>query len=104
MGSDRLDRTIEAHITELSAEWYALIGADHHKHRDCHFYIEKKWSYGQPPVSTVQHDGYVWDSIDKEFPTSREAHEFLERKLKQMIASEKQNENIERSSPRGTVE
>lgn len=81
---------INDRITELAGEWYELVGRDHHKDRDCHFYIEKKWSYGQPAVYVVQHDGYVWDKlIDEEFPTAYEAHKFLERKLKQMIAHEK---------------
>ena len=27
-------------ITKLTDEWYFLIGKDHHKDRDCHWYIE----------------------------------------------------------------
>ena len=46
-------------ITELTLEWYELIGKDHHKDRDCHWYIETKWSYGLAPVYTVQHHGYI---------------------------------------------
>lgn len=46
-------------ITKLTEEWYFLIGKDHHKDRDCHWYIETKWSYGFPPVYTVQHHGYI---------------------------------------------
>lgn len=81
--------TVEETITKLTDEWYALVGRDHHKDRDCHFYIEKKWSYGQTPVYTVQHQGYVWDEIiDETFATSGEAHRFLENKLREMIEAE----------------
>jgi hypothetical protein len=31
-------------ITKLTNEWYFLIGKDHHKDRDCHWYVENKWS------------------------------------------------------------
>jgi hypothetical protein len=50
-------------ITKLTDEWYRLIGSDHHKDRDCHWYIETKWSYGQPPKYSVQHFGYILDEI-----------------------------------------
>jgi hypothetical protein len=46
-------------ITTLTDEWYFLIGKDHHKDRDCHWYIETRWSYGFTPVYTVQHHGYI---------------------------------------------
>ena len=50
-------------ITKLTDEWYRLIGSDHHKDRDCHWYIETKWSYGYPPVYVIQHYGYILDEI-----------------------------------------
>lgn len=53
-------------ITNLTEEWYNLIGNDHHKDRDCHWYIETKWSYGYPPVYTVHHYGYIVDEIEEE--------------------------------------
>jgi len=53
-------------ITELTDEWYTLIGPDHHKDRDCHWYIETKWSYGQPPKYIVQHYGYIIDELQEQ--------------------------------------
>jgi hypothetical protein len=52
-------------ITKLTEEWYTLIGPDHHKDRDCHWYIETKWSYGNSPVYIVQHYGYILDEISE---------------------------------------
>ena len=52
-------------ITKLTNQWYTLIGSDHHKDRDCHWYIETKWSYGQPPVYIIQHYGYILDEINE---------------------------------------
>lgn len=60
-------------ITKLADEWYYLIGKDHHKDRDCHWYIETKWSYGFPPKYTVQHWGYILDEIEMEFNSYDEA-------------------------------
>ena len=53
-------------ITKLTEEWYHLIGKDHHKDRDCHWYIETKWSYGQSPKYNVQHWGYILGDIVEE--------------------------------------
>lgn len=64
-------------ITKLSEEWYFLIGKDHHKDRDCHWYIETKWSYGYPPKYQVQHFGYVLDRIEEEFESYENALKFL---------------------------
>lgn len=74
-------------ITKLTEEWYLLIGSDHHKDRDCHWYIETKWSYGYPPSYTVQHCGYILDEIDKEFDSYENAliglKNILEREIKE---------------------
>lgn len=50
---------IEEEITYLSSIWYNYVGLDHHKDRDCHFYIQKIWSYGEKPYYLAQHYGYV---------------------------------------------
>ena len=56
---------IEQEITKLTREWYDLIGGDHHKERDCHWYIETVWSYSNSPTYKVIHHGYVYDRIDE---------------------------------------
>jgi hypothetical protein len=69
-------------ITELTQRWYAFVRQDHHKDRDCHFYIEKRWSYGEPPTYTARHHGYrayQWESA--EYTTAFEAEEELLRWL-----------------------
>jgi hypothetical protein len=76
-------------ITELSKEWFILIGKDHHKDRDCHFYINTAWSYGQKQKYRVEHYGYLVEEIKEEFDTYREAAIFLLNKITEMINIEK---------------
>ena len=71
-------------ITKLTDEWYGLIGGEHHKDRDCHWYVETKWSYGYPPKYTVQHWGYILNDIVEECISYDEA--LL--KLKEMLIKE----------------
>lgn len=80
-------------ITVLTEEWYSLISGDHHKNRDCHFYIKTVWSYGRKQKYRVEHYGYVFDHIEEEFATYREAAEYLLAILKQMTEREKNIEN-----------
>lgn len=73
-------------ITDLTSKWYHYVGLDHHKDRDCHFYVEKKWSYGEPPVYIAYHNGYVahdWHSAA--YPTAAEAEEALAKWLTHTI-------------------
>ncbi len=72
-------------ITELSKEWYILIGSDHHKDRDCHFYINTVWSYGKKQKYRVEHYGYIFRDIEEEFDTYDAAAQFLLNKIKEMI-------------------
>jgi len=72
-------------ITVLTNEWYSLIGKDHHKDRDCHFYINTVWSYGQKQKYRVEHYGYIFRDIEEEFDTYNEAAMFLLNKIKEMI-------------------
>lgn len=55
---------LQKEIKILTAEWYELISGDHHKDRDCHWYIESRWSYGEDPEFRVMHNGYVTDNIE----------------------------------------
>jgi hypothetical protein len=81
-------------ITELSRVWYIQIGGDHHKDRDCHFYINTVWSYGQKQKYRVEHYGYIFRDIEEEFDTYREAAEFLLNKITEMINIEKEPEDF----------
>jgi hypothetical protein len=81
-------------ITELTEKWYYLIGIDHHKDRDCHFYINTVWSYGQKQKYRVEHYGYLYRDVEETFETYKEAAEFLMNTLKIMIQREQNiNEN-----------
>jgi len=55
---------IQKDIVKLSEQWHDLISGDHHKDKDCHWYIETRWSYGEPPEYRVLHHGYVTDDIE----------------------------------------
>jgi hypothetical protein len=77
-------------ITKLTEEWHFLIGDDHHKDRDCHWYIETKWSYGQSPVYSVQHYGYILDDLeDVECASYEEALKTLKKILIEKVEEEK---------------
>lgn len=72
-------------ITALTARYYELVGRDHHKDRDCHWYVEKRWSYGGPPVYAVIHEGYCYDRVRVTCGTNAEAEEVLIRELNKAI-------------------
>jgi len=76
-------------ITSLTNEWYFLIGKDHHKDRDCHWYIETVWSYGLPPTYRVSHRGYILDEIEEEFESYEQALQRLKEILEKSIKEEK---------------
>ena len=67
------DKDLINEITYLTDQWYCLIGREHHKDRDCHWYIETKWSYGDPPKYFVRHYGYILDEISEECSSYEEA-------------------------------
>ena len=50
----------EQHLINLMAEWCGLISGDHHKDRDCHFEVVKRWSYGGKPYYYICHNGYLF--------------------------------------------
>jgi hypothetical protein len=71
-------------IVELTDEWYNLIGPDHHKDRDCHWYIETVWSYGRKPVYIVKHYGYILDRIEENWDT----YELAQKRLIEILTQE----------------
>jgi hypothetical protein len=71
-------------ITKLTGLWYRTL-VDHHKDRDCHWYITKVWSYGNPPTYRVEHHGYILDNLSNEFPTYEAASKFLISTLREKI-------------------
>jgi len=56
----------------------AYINLDGHKDRDCHWYIEQKWSYGDRPYFQALHWGYIGkDFTGSKCDTLQEAQEEL---------------------------
>jgi hypothetical protein len=51
--------TLEEEVTKLTDIWYEYVNTDHHKDRDCHWYIHKIWSYGEEPYYIAYHHGYI---------------------------------------------
>lgn len=77
-------------ITKLTQEWYELIGKDYHKDRDCHFHIDVLWSYGNEPIFSVQHYGYLISDIDIQCASFNDALDTMILKIKEMIEEEKE--------------
>ncbi len=50
-------------IIELTQKWHEYISPNHHKDRDCHWYIEVDYAYGEEPIFTACHYGYVADAL-----------------------------------------
>ena len=80
---------IQKDIVKLSEQWHDLISGDHHKDKDCHWYIETKWSYGFPPKYFVQHWGYILGDIQEEFDSYEDALLGLKEILIEKIEEEK---------------
>ena len=80
---------IEDEITGLTEQWYEMIGGEHHKDRDCHWYVEARWSYGLPQAYVVVHEGNVFERVEEEYDTYAEALEGLKGYLEQAISEEK---------------
>ena len=80
--------TLNEEITMLTEKWYQYANLDHHKDRDCHWYIEKRWSYGDEPYYQAFHNGYLledWSS--PKCGTAELAETILRDKLKNEIDS-----------------
>ena len=71
-------------ITDLTQQWYTLIGPDHHKDRDCHWYIETKWSYGGSPEHRIVHNGYIIGKLEEAWQT----YELALGRLKELLTKE----------------
>lgn len=89
-------KNIIEEITKLTEEWRYLAGKEHCKDRDFHFYVNTKWSYGQPPKYFAQHFGYLLHDIEEEFDSYEEALNGLKEILKKEIKQFKEDgdENI----------
>jgi hypothetical protein len=77
-------------IVELSDKYMKMVSQDHHKDRDCHWYIHTVFSYGEAPVFEVEHNGYVYhdQEFNKKFNDYDDAQDFLIEHLEYAIGEQ----------------
>lgn len=59
--------TIKEKFVKATSDWYDYVGKDHHKDRDCHWYVGRTYSYGcdtgkykyDTDSWFVMHEGYI---------------------------------------------
>lgn len=50
-------------LQRLQEAWYHYVSQDHHKDRDCHFYVNLDFAYdGTDVTHEVTHHGYIYHS------------------------------------------
>lgn len=80
--------TLEEEIIQLTQKWYKYVNLDHHKDRDCHWYITKTYSYGNEAYYEAHHSGYILDYwTSPRCGTEEMASTLLRDKLKNEINS-----------------
>lgn len=80
--------TLEEEIIKLTQKWYRYVNLDHHKDRDCHWYITKTYSYGDEAYYEAHHSGYILDHwTSPRCGTEEMASTLLRNKLKHEIYS-----------------
>lgn len=80
--------TLEQEIIKLTEKWYRYVNLDHHKDRDCHWYITKTYSYGDEAYYEAHHSGYILDDwTSPRCDTAEMASTLLRDKLKNEIYS-----------------
>jgi hypothetical protein len=73
-------------ITELTNKWYTYVNLDHHKTKDCIWYVETAYKYGEFPKYIAYHNGYIlsnWTS--PECDTIEDAEQWLINKLEREL-------------------
>lgn len=76
-------------ILRLTKFWYEYVNGDHHKDRDCHFYITIDWAYGEKPRYLVEHHAYISDDINVLCNSYEEAEQELLDSIRDIIKKEK---------------
>jgi hypothetical protein len=87
---------LEQEITELTKRWHYYVGQDHHKDRDCHWYIEQRYEYGEKPYFQAFHWAYIGDDLQgSKCATIEEAQEELRDNL--VLQIHRQREGMARN-------
>lgn len=79
---------MNAEIIRLTKLWYQVVSSDHHKDRDCHWYINTVYSYGNEPIYRIEHYGYVHDNISIEFDSYESAERGLLVEIRRALVNE----------------
>lgn len=81
-------------------KFHEYIRSDHHKERDCHFYIYSQadiYSYGKYREDKLRyrllHHGYLMGEIDEEFNDIKNLYHFAIEKINEYIAHDTLQEN-----------
>lgn len=82
--------SIQSEIVDLTNKWYEYVSQDHHKDRDCHFYITLDYKYGDEPIFEIDHYGYVGDEFHAKAHTLEKAQAILLDRIKQMIKKQQE--------------
>ena len=64
-------------IERLLKLWYELIGGDHHKDRDCWFFIEREYCTYKTPCWNIRHSGYILGDYSESFSSFEKAQDGL---------------------------
>lgn len=75
-------------LDELIAKYNNYVQRDHHKSRDCHFYINKVWNYGECSGWTAYHLGYINEFESPVMDTYEKAERWLIDKLEELTKPE----------------
>lgn len=78
----------EYRIERLGKIWFEYVSQDHHKDKDCHWYIETSWSYGKGKKYTAYHYGYIFDGETIECDTYNHALQALIKIMKKAFIAE----------------
>jgi hypothetical protein len=78
--------TLDEEITALTEKWYKYVNLDHHKNRDCYWYVTKVYSYGEEAYYEASHNGYILDHwTSPKCETEEMASTLLRDKLKREL-------------------
>jgi len=85
---EEIIKKLEQEATRLAHLWYEYVSKDHHKDWDCHWYIERRWSYFEKPQWSIWHAGYIFEGGEIECKSYEEALRKLIEMIKQAFQEE----------------
>ena len=83
-------KELEQEATHLTHLWYEYVSKDHHKDCDCHWYIERRWSYSNEPKWYAWHSGYIFEGEEIEADSYEDALKELLSLIKKAFEKEKE--------------